>query len=133
MASTAVEEPRQRLEGPLVLLLLDEEPQHRLGADERDREPVRVLARRPVGVDERDAGHGVQLPRAVVKKQLDVRERLEPRAEARLRLADSLRDRADPAAVGRVHVEDAVGLAEAERAEDDRLRLVRATHQSLVP
>ena len=41
------EEPRQRLEGALVLLLLDEEPEHRLGSDERDREAVRLLARRP--------------------------------------------------------------------------------------
>ena len=58
--------------------------------------------------------------------QLDVRERLEPRAEAGLRLADALRDRADAAAVERVEVEDAIGLAEPERAEDDGLGLVGA-------
>ena len=58
--------------------------------------------------------------------ELDVRERLEPRAEARLRLADALRDRADAAAVERVEVEDAVGLAEADRAQHDGLGLVGA-------
>ena len=59
--------------------------------------------------------------------ELDVRERLEPAAEAGLRLADALRDGADAAAVGRVEVEDAVGLAEADRAEDDGLGLVGAS------
>ena len=94
------EEPRQRLERALVPLLLDEQPQHRLRADEPDREAVRILARRPMRVDERDAGDGVQLAGALVEEELDVRERLEPRAEARLRLADALRDRADAAAIG---------------------------------
>ncbi len=122
------EEPRQRLERALVALLLDEEPQHRLGADEPDGEAVRILARRPMRVDERDAGDRVQLARALVEEQLDVRERLEPRAEARLRLAHALRHRADPAAILRVHVEDAVGLPEPERAQDDSLRLVRPPH-----
>ena len=93
------EEPRQRLERALVALLLDEEPQHRLGADEPDREAVRILARGPVRVDERDAGDRVQLAGSLVEHQLDVRERLEPRAEARLRLAHALRHRADPPAL----------------------------------
>ena len=126
------EEPRQRLERALVALLLDEEPQHRLGADEPDREAVRILARRPVRVDERDAGDRVQLARALVEHQLDVRERLEPRAEARLRLAHALRDRTDPTALGRVQVEDAIGLAEAKRPQHDRLRLVRPPHAASV-
>jgi hypothetical protein len=124
-----LEEARQRLEGPVVLLLLDEEPQHRLGADERDRETIRILARRPVGVDERDAGHGVQLPGSLMEHELDVRERLEAGAETRLRLPHALCDRPDPAVIGRVHMKNAVGLAEAERAEDHRLRLDRAPHR----
>ena len=64
-----------------------------------------------------------------MQHQLDVRERLEPRAEARLRLPDALRDRADPPAVARVEMQDPVGLGEAQRAEDDRLGLVRAAHR----
>ena len=122
------EEARQRLERALVPLLLDEEPQHRLRPDEPDREAVRVFARRPVRVDERDAGDRVQLAGALVEEQLDVRERLEPRAEARLRLADALRHRAHAAAVERVQVEDAIGLAVAERPEHDGLRLVGPPH-----
>ena len=39
------EESRERLERALILLLLDEEAQHRLGADEPDREPVGILTR----------------------------------------------------------------------------------------
>ena len=99
------------------------EAQHRLGADQADGEPVRILARRVVGRAQIGARDRLQLARALVQHQLDVRERLEPRAEARLRLADALRDRADPAAVGRVDVQDPVGLAEPERAKHDRLGL----------
>ena len=47
------QEARHRLERALVPLLLDEEPEHRLRADEPDGEPVRILARRPMRVDER--------------------------------------------------------------------------------
>ena len=99
-SSSEVEEARQRRERALVRLLLGEEPQHRLGADQADREPVGLLARLVVRADELDAGDGLELARALVEHQLDVRERLEPRAEARLRAAHALRDGADPAAVG---------------------------------
>ena len=61
-----------------------------------------------------------------MEHERDVRERLEPRAEARLRPPDALRDRPDAAAVERVEVEDAIGLAEPERAQHDRLGLVGA-------
>ena len=122
------EEPRQRLERALVPLLLDEEPQHRLGADEADRRAIRVLPCRSMRVDERRARDRVQLARALVEQELDMRERLQPPAEARRGLAHALRDRADASAVVRVQVEDAVGLGEPERAQDDRLRLVRAPH-----
>ena len=57
-----------------------------------------------------------------------MRERLEPRPEARLRLADALCDCADASAVCRVQVEDAIRLAEPERAQHDRLGLVAAGH-----
>ena len=48
-------------------------------------------------------------------------QRLQARAEAGLRLAHALRDRADAALVERVQVEHPVGLAEPHRAQDDRL------------
>ena len=55
------QEARHRLERALVPLLLDEEPEHRLRADEPDGEPIGILTRGPVRVDERRAGDRVQL------------------------------------------------------------------------
>ena len=98
--------------------------QHRLEPDEPDPEPARVLARHAMRLDEVDAGDRVQLAAALVEHQLDVAERLEAGAEARLRAPDALRDRSDPAALERVQVEDAIGLAEPQRAQDDGLGLV---------
>jgi hypothetical protein len=72
-------------------------------------------------VDEIGPANGVQLAAALVQEQLDVAERLETGSEARLRLADALGDRADSSFCERVEVEDAVGLSEANRAEDDGL------------
>ena len=74
------------------------------------------------------AGHGLQLAGALVQHQLDVRERLEPAAETGLRPPHALGDGADAAAVGRVDMEDTVGLAEPERAEHDRFGSVRPGH-----
>ena len=105
---------------------LEEEPQHRLEPDVPDREPVRVRPARVVRADEVRPGDRVQLAAALVQHELDVAERLEPGAEAGPRLARALRDRADAAAVEREEMEDAVGLAVADRAQDDRLRLPRA-------
>ena len=52
----------------------------------------------------------MQLTSALVKHELDVAERLEPRAEARLRPPYAFRDRAHASALERVQVQDAVGL-----------------------
>ena len=71
--------------------------------------------------DERRAGHGVELSTSLVEDELDVRERLQASAETRLRLANALRDGADPAPFVGVQVKHAVGFAEPERAEHDRL------------
>ncbi len=120
-----VEEPRQGRERALVPLLLGEEPKHRLGADQPDPEPVRILARRPVRADELDARDRLQLSASLVEDELHVRERFESRAEPRLRPPDPLRDGADAAAVERVEVEHPVCLPEPERAEHDGPRLVR--------
>ena len=90
-----VEEARQRGERALVPLLLGEEAEHRLGADQPDAQAVRLLADGAVRPHEVDAGDRLELARALVELERDVRERLEPAAEARLRLADALRDGAD--------------------------------------
>ena len=74
--------------------------------------------------DKLGARHGLELASALVEDELGVAQRLEPSAEAGARLADPLRDGADPSAGERVEVEDAVGFAEPDRAEDDRLGLV---------
>ena len=131
-----IEEARQRGERSLVSLLLGEEPEHRLGADQADAEAVEVGACRLVGSDELDARDRLELARALVEHQLDVRERLEPPSEARLRLPNALGDGPDPAAVARVEVEHPVGLAEANRPEHDGLGLVGApghVHVTLGP
>src|SRR5206468_6482008 len=109
-----------------VRLLLREEAQHRLRAEKTGSEAVLLLAGRVMRADELDAGNGLELAGALVEHQLDVRERLEPGAEARLRLADPLGNRADASAVERVQMEHAVRFPEPERAQDDRFGLVRA-------
>src|SRR5581483_10017986 len=127
-----VEEARERRERALVLLLLGEEAEHRLRPDQADAQAVVVVAGdlvRPAQLDARDR---LQLARALVELQLDVRQRLEAAAEARLRLPHALGDGADPAAVGRVEVEDAVGLPEADRAQDDRLGRIGAGGHALL-
>ena len=121
-----VEKPRQRLEGARVPLLLGEEPEHRLEPDQTDGQTVRVLASLAVRPHERGPGHGRQLSAPLVEHQLDVAQRLEPPAETRLRPPDPLRDRPHAPALERVQVQDAVRLAEPQRAQDDRLRLVPA-------
>ncbi len=86
-----------------------------------------MLARGAVRADQVDAGDRLELPRALVERELHVREGLEPRAEAGARAPHALRDRTDAPAGERVEVEHAVGLAEPERAEHDRLGPVRPT------
>src|SRR5437899_2475338 len=76
--------------------------------------------------NELDARDGLQLAGALVEHKLDMRQRPEPRPEARIRLADPLRDGHDAPAHERVHVQHAVRLPEPERAQDDRFGLVRA-------
>src|SRR5581483_3512627 len=110
----------------LVPLLLGEEPQHRLGADQPDAQPVVVVPGRLVGAAQDDARDRLQLARALVQLELDVREGLEAPPEARGRLAHALRDGAEAAALGRVEVEHAVGLAEADRPQDDRFGRIGA-------
>jgi len=83
--------------------------------------------------DQLDAGHRLQVAAALVQHELDMAQRLEPRAEARLRLPHALGDGAHPTAVERVEVENAIGFAKAKRAQHHRLGLVdTAGHGSSV-
>ena len=77
-----VEELRQRLERTRVRLGLAEQAEHRLGTDEPDAQPVAVLADRMVRAFQLRTGHRLQLACALVQHHLDVRQRLEPGAEA---------------------------------------------------
>ena len=59
------------------------------------------------------------------------RERLQAPAEAAARAAHALGDRPDPAAVLGVEVQDAIGLAVAQRAQDHPLDLDLAGHDTV--
>src|SRR5881275_2989971 len=74
-----------------------------------------------------DRGRIGAIAKGIRKTKSRFGARLEPHAEPRFRLSDPLRDRTDPAAVERVEVEDAVGLAEAKRPENHCLRAVCAS------
>ena len=76
-----VEKTRQRLKRPRVRLLLREEAQHGLGAEQADTEPVLLLARLVVRTEKLHSRDRLQLARALIQHQLDVRKRFEPRAE----------------------------------------------------
>jgi hypothetical protein len=79
-----------------------------------------------MGTHEVDPGDGMELTCPLVEDELDVAERLEPGAEPRLRSSDPLGNRTYPPALERVEVEHAVGLAEPQRAQNDRFGLVTA-------
>src|SRR6266516_3434455 len=121
-----VEESHERAERPLVRFLLGEQAQHRLGADEPGAETVRVLTRLPVRPDQLRSSDRLELSAALVQHELDVAERLESPAEARLRFSDALRDGADPPTFARVEVKYAIRLAETKGAQHHGLGLVRA-------
>ena len=79
-----------------------------------------------MGADQLDAGNRLQLAAPLMEDELDVAERLEPSAEAGRRPADPLCECPDTASVERIEVKYAVGLSEAQRAQDDRLGFVGA-------
>ena len=116
-----IEEPGEGREDAVVLLLLGEEAEDGLGADEADGEPQRVVADRGVWTNERGTRHRSELAAAMMENELDMGQRLEATPEPRSRLAGTLGDGADATTIMRVQVEDAVGFREAKRAEDDCL------------
>src|SRR5919197_2767843 len=76
-----IEKPRECAERALVGLLLDEQAQHRLGADQPDVESIRVIANELMRRDQLDASHRLELPASLVEQELYVAQRLEPRPE----------------------------------------------------
>ena len=118
------------MEGTWIRVVLEEEPQDCLEPDVADGEPEPVGAARVVRTHEVDTGDGVQLAAALVKDELDVRERLQAASEARRRLARALRDRPDPAPLEREEVENPIRFPVADRPQDNSLRLPGARHDS---
>src|SRR6185295_2650601 len=101
---------------------LAEETKHRLHPDEAHVKAVRILAGLPMRADQICARDRLQLPGALVKRQLDEAERLEPPPETRAGLTDALGHGPHATPGERVQMEDAIRLAEAERAEHNRVR-----------
>ena len=71
-------------------------------------------------------------PTPLVEHELDMGEGLQARTEPRLGLADALGDCSHASPVLGIDVQDAVGFAEPERAQDDCLGRGRASHGSSV-
>ena len=92
-----------------------------------ERTGIRAQAR--IGLDGLRAGDRQQLAAAFVQVELQAEERLQPPPEAAARAAHALGDRTHTPEPGRVDVQDAVGLAVAQRAQHDRLRLDRSGHR----
>ena len=105
-----------------------EQPQDRLAGLGAALERGAVLAQAGVGVDGVGLADRAELAAALVQHELHAAERLEAAAEPRFHPPHALRHRAHAAAVGRVEVQHAIGLAVADRAQHDRFCLKRAGH-----
>ncbi len=125
-----LEEAAERLERLRRGLALGEQPRDGLGTRDADREPCGILAHPPVALDDVGTGDGAELAAAEVHLQVDAGQRLEASAEARAGASHALGDQPDAAALARVDVQHAVGLAEAQRAQDHALHLSRPAHRS---
>ena len=82
-----------------------------------------------VGGDRVDGGHRHQLAATRVQHRSDLKARLQPRAEAAAGATRALGDRAQPPVIGRVQMQDPIGLAVADRTQDDRVGPQRAGHR----
>ena len=100
-----------------------EQPQHRVAGAGAGGQRRAGGAQARVAVDRRHVGHRHQVAAAFVQDQVEPEERLQAAAEARLRFARALGDRAEAAPRLRVEMEDPVRLAVADAAQHDRLRL----------
>ncbi len=92
---------------------------HGLEQDEALRQAIEVVHERPGRVDGLDLADDVQLP-ALVEQEGDVGQRLQPTAEAALRLPHALRHGPHLPVLGREQHDDAVGLTQLVRADDHR-------------
>src|SRR5205085_12359030 len=92
-------------------------------------ERARVATEPGMGVDGVRAGDREQLAAAFVQLDMQAEERLETPAEAAARASHALCDRPDAPPVRRVEVKDAIGLAVADRAQDDGLGLDWSGHR----
>ena len=107
-----------------------EQPPDRVARARGGIQRTGVGAQARVRLDGLRAGDRQQLAAALVQIELQPEERLQPPAEAAARATHPLGDRAHPSPLGRVQVQDAVGLAVAQRAQHDRLGLDRSGHRS---
>ena len=105
-----------------------EQPRDRIAPPRRGIERDRVVAHGPVGGDRIHAGHGEQLAAPLMEHCPDVEERLQARTEPAARAAHALGNRAHASVARGVQVQDAVGLAVANRAQNDGLGLQRSCH-----
>ncbi len=106
-----------------------EQPQHRVAGLGRALERLAPFTQRGVGVDSLGGGHRAEVAATLVQYERDARAGLEPPTEPRASPSNPLGDRADTAAFAGVEMQNAVGLAEADRAQDDRFRLEGPGHQ----
>ena len=110
-----------------------EQPAHRIARPRGCVQRAGVAAQARVAVDRLRAGHRQQLAAPFVQLDAQTEERLKAPAEAAARAADALGDRAHATAIGRVQVQDAVGLSVAHRAQHHRLGLDSSTgHAAMV-
>ena len=96
------------------------------------RHAVQVLAHRAERVHDLDLVDDVELAAPLPEEQVDVGERLEPRAELRRGLAHALGHGAHLAVALGQEDDDAVGLAQAVAAQDDAL-VTKETHAPAEP
>ena len=122
--------PAEQVEHARVRLVGLEQAADRVAGARGAVQRAGVAAQARVGVDRLRARHRQQIAAPFVQVQPQAEERLQAAPEAAARAAYALRDRADPPAVGRVEVEDAVGLAVAHRSEHHRLGLDWACHRT---
>jgi glutaredoxin 3 len=91
-----------------------------------------MFAQARVGGDGLGRGDGQEVAAALIEDELEPEERFEAPAEARAGFADTLGDGAQAPAGRRVEVQNPVGLAVAERAEDDAFGFYRSGYRTIL-
>ena len=112
-----------------VRVAVVEQPADRVAGAGGGVERAAVLAQARVAGDRLGGRDREQVAAALVEHEVEAEERLQAAAEARLGAPHALGDGAQPPAMRGIEVQDAVGLAVADRAQHDRLGLQRAGHR----